>query len=411
MLGYAEMKEAVIWVQTTETALVRCEYWLSNYTKDTLTTNAIVTNPAQAFTVKLLLDQVEPGQKYNYQILINDKVVQLDYPTTFKTQPIWRWRTDAPDFTMALGSCAYANDPPYDRPGTPYGRGYEIFNTIYEIQPDAMLWLGDNVYLREADWYSRTGIMYRYTHARSVKEMQPLLASVNHFAIWDDHDFGPNDSDRSYHLKDVTLEAFKLFWPNPSYGVNGQKGITTFFQYHDIDFFLLDDRYFRSPNKRETGTATIMGEEQLDWLIDALVASQAPFKMVAIGGQVLNTAKVAETYAHHHAEERAYLLQRIAEENIKNVIFLTGDRHHTELSKLVNNNGNTVYDLTVSPLTSGVHTNVEEDNRLRVPDTLVEQNNFGLLHFSGPKDARQMTMRIYNIDGLVVWEKTINCEQ
>ena len=48
--------------------------------------------------------------------------------------------------------------------------------------------------------------------------MQPLLARTHNYAIWDDHDFGPNDSDRSSAIKAITLEAFKDSWPNPSYG-------------------------------------------------------------------------------------------------------------------------------------------------------------------------------------------------
>jgi alkaline phosphatase D len=273
--------------------------------------------------------------------------------------------------------------------------------------PDAMLWLGDNVYLREADWYSRTGILHRYTDQRSLKELQPLLASTHHYAIWDDHDFGPNDSDRSYHFKDVTLETFELFWGNPTTGVPGVKGITSFFQYHDMDFFLLDDRYHRSPNYRKTGKATIMGEAQLEWLIDALVASRSPFKFVAIGGQVLNTAPVYENYSHHHAEEREYLLKRIEEEGITGVIFLTGDRHHTELSQYTNAAGNVVYDFTVSPLTSGHARNVTEQNDYRVEGTLVTQRNFGLLEFTGPRKARQLKMSIYDVEGKELWSREV----
>ena len=74
-------------------------------------------------------------------------------------------------------------------------------------------------------------------------------------------------------------------------------GITSYFQWGDVDFFLLDNRYFRSPNYLTEGEKTILGKEQLEWLIDALVKSRAPFKMVAIGGQVLNTAEKYENYA------------------------------------------------------------------------------------------------------------------
>ena len=98
-----------------------------------------------------------------------------------------------PDFRFVIGSCAYINDPPYDRPGEPYGGEYEIFEQIAAQRPDFMIWLGDNVYLREPDWNSEAGILYRYTHTRSLPQLQKLLRICPHYAIWDDHDFGPND--------------------------------------------------------------------------------------------------------------------------------------------------------------------------------------------------------------------------
>ena len=60
-----------------------------------------------------------------------------------------------------------------------------------------MLWLGDNIYTREVDFYSLSGYQKRYTHTRNIKEMQPLLSNTHHYAIWDDHDYGPNNTDRS----------------------------------------------------------------------------------------------------------------------------------------------------------------------------------------------------------------------
>ncbi|MEL6718944.1 MAG: alkaline phosphatase D family protein, partial [Bacteroidota bacterium] len=137
---------------------------------------------------------------------------------------------------------------------------------------------------------------------------------------------------------------------------------------------------------------------------------RAPFKMIAIGGQVLNTAKVFENYAHHHEKERELLLKRIEQEGIKNVVFLTGDRHHTELSKLVNGAGNTLYDVTVSPLTSGVARQKNEVNENRVPNTLVHQHNYGILEFSGPRLERQLKISIYNAQNELLWTQTIDSE-
>ncbi len=411
MVGYSQMLEVALWVQTKEPAKVQIAYWEQGNPTQRMLTDPMRTEKASAFTAKLFADKVQPSKIYDYQLFINNKPIAFDYPTTFKTQTLWQWRTDAPDFKVAVGSCSYVNDPPYDRPGTPYGGEYDIFTNIHKMRPDVMLWLGDNVYLREADWYSRTGIMYRYTHSRSLPELQPLLASAHHYAIWDDHDFGPNDSDGSFPMKETTLEAFRLFWANPTSGINGQPGITSHFQWNDIDFFLLDNRYHRNADLRRSGERAMLGKEQIEWLIDGLVNSRAPFKMIAIGGQVLSTSPVHENYIHFYPEERAYLLRRIEEENIKNVIFLTGDRHHTELDRYINATGNVVYDLTVSPLTSGFARNVETNNTFRIEGTLVTQRNFGLLEFSGKQDERMLTIRIFAANGQELWNQVIKSQQ
>ena len=410
MLGYTDMVESMLWVQTKSAAKVQIAYWEKDTVSEKKFTDLFFTTKKEAFTAHLIADQVKPGKVYEYQLLINDQPVQFDYPTTFQTQSLWQWRTDPPSFKVAVGSCLYVNEPEYDRPGKPYGGGYQIFETIHAQHPDVMLWLGDNTYLREVDWYTRTGFIHRYTHTRSLSELQPLLASTHHYAIWDDHDYGPNDSDRSSVHKGMAKEIFEMFWANPTYGLPGKEGITSWFEFADMDFFLLDNRTFRNPNQRQTGEQVLLGEHQMEWLIDALVASQSPFKLVCIGGQVLNPRKAHESYANLCPEERTYLLKRIGEEGIKNVVFLTGDVHHSELSKLELSNGSVIYDLTVSPLTSGVY-EASPGNSLLEEGTVVNERNFGILEFSGPRTERVMTMHIINSDGVEMWSREIAAEK
>ena len=86
-------------------------------------------------------------------------------------------------------------------------------------------------------------------------------------------------------------------------------GITTAFSYLDVDVFLLDDHSFRVPPV-VTDTATMLGNAaQIDWLIRALKYNDATFKLVALGGQFLNSAAVYETFhvparapAHHRPD-------------------------------------------------------------------------------------------------------------
>lgn len=409
MLGYSEMREVIVWLQTTAKGKIQLNYWDQILPNQIFKSEIVETDISTAFTAKIILSLLEPGKKYGYQVLLNEKPLLFPYPLEFQTQSLWQWRTDPPAFSIALGSCAYINDTPYDRPGKPYGSNYHIFESILAKKPDAMLWLGDNTYLRETDWNSRSGILYRYTHTRATPELQGLLGSVHHYAIWDDHDFGPDNSDRGFIHKEATLEAFRLFWGNPTSGLPDQNGITSQFQWADIDFFLLDNRFSRAPDERKTGERTQFGKAQIEWLLDALKTSKAPFKMVATGGQFLSASAIAENHIKLYPEEREYLIKRIEEEGLTNIIFLTGDRHLTELTELKLPNGKFIYDLTVSPLTSGVNTN-PDSNVLRVPGTLVTEHNFGLLTFSGKRQERKLTIKIFDAAGKEKWMKEILSE-
>ena len=410
MVGYVDMLEVMLWVQTARPAEVQIQYRELGSDGEFLLTAPVQTEHRMAYTAKLLADRVEPGKSYTYDVLVDGKKVELPYPTSFRTQALWAWRSDPPNFKVALGSCVYINETEYDRPGRPYGSEYEIFGAIDDQRPDLMLWLGDNTYLREVDWWTRTGIMHRHTHTRSTAEMQPLLAHTAHYAIWDDHDYGPNNSDRSWINKEVAKEVFDMFWANPGSGLPGQGGITTMFRYNDVDVFLLDNRSFRTPNDQKVGDRTVLGEAQLEWIIESLIFSNARFKLVCIGGQVLNSVERFENYINLAPAERDYLLRRIDQEDIKNVIFLTGDRHHSELSALELPGGNMVYDLTASSLTSGTGRNRDEINTNRVDGTLVVQHNFGMLEFSGPWEERQLVMKICDAAGEILWEHTIKAE-
>ncbi len=410
MLGYSTMREVLLWVQTKQAADVYFRYWETGKTDQKQQTETIRTRKDEAFTARLTASPLEPGKTYDYALYINGKEVKRPYPMQFQSQALWQYRTDPPNFSFVFGSCFYINEEAYDRPGRGYGGDYQIVDAIGKQKADFMLWGGDNVYLREPDWDSQTGIFHRYTHTRSLPQLQPLLANMHHYATWDDHEFGPNDSDRSYPLKHLTERTFNLFWGNLNTNITGQGGVTNHFSWADCDFFLLDNRYFRSPNRRRTGERVMLGDAQIEWLLDALRNSRAPFKFVVMGGQTVNDFAFFENYAIY-PEERARLLKGIEAEEIEGVIFLSGDRHHTILSKLDRPRKYPLYDLTSSALTAGSHTPDEDENSYRVPGTLVSERNFAKLSVSGERKDRVLQIEVFNAQGERLWEHRITAKE
>jgi alkaline phosphatase D len=191
----------------------------------------------EGYTGRFNLKDLAPNTKYSYEILINEKPAKREEPLRFKTQSDWHSSGKPQDFRMVTGSCTYVNDAKVDGDKEPYGSRYGVFKHMANAKPDLMIWLGDNMYLRKPDLDSPAGYIHRYTHTRKIPEMQSLLQTTHHYAIWDDHDFGPNDSDGSWRNKDIALNVFNLFWMNPVSESVDYKSITTKFQYLRSRFF------------------------------------------------------------------------------------------------------------------------------------------------------------------------------
>lgn len=404
MLGPVTLRNASIWLQTDAKADVKLEYREKDSKKDYRATELISTKSEDAFTATFSLGDLVPGTAYEYRVIIDGKKIEARYPLEFKTQAHWQFRSDPPDFSFIAGSCFYVNDVEFDRPGKPYGGEYEILNHMLAKKPDLMLWLGDNTYFREGDFESRSGLYYRQSHTRALPELQPFLASTAHYAIWDDHDYGPNDSDWTYPLKHHALDAFKDFWPSESYGAGHTEGVTSSFVWNDCHFIMLDNRWYRTV---DTMYGTILGEQQRYWLKETLLQSKAPFKFVAVGGQFLSDFAGFENFANYRAE-REEIIQFIDEYKIKGVVFLTGDRHHSEITKLITPNGITIHDVTSSPLTSGPYDHSKEPNTLRVPGSIFGERNFARFEVKGPRKKRKLDITFYSTAGKKLYSYEID---
>jgi alkaline phosphatase D len=409
MLGYVEMMEALVWVQTKSPGDVVVEYWEDVQGATKYRSNVQKTGESSYLTAKFVLSDLKPATAYRYNVIIDGTVAELPYQTMFTTQALWQWRSDPPDFTFALGSCFYINEEEFDRPGNPYGGEYQIVERIADKKPDFMFWLGDNMYLREADFYSVSRINHRYSHTRSVPELQRLLATSAHYATWDDHDYGPNNADRNYSMKEDVLDIFNSYWGNPKAGHDGNKGVYFRFQWADVDFFVTDGRYHRAPNALKDHEKEYLGPEQLQWLKDGLANSRAPFKIIIFGNQAINTGSPFEAFPAYPAEYQE-LMGFIERQGVPGVVFMSGDRHHSELLRYESVSQYPLHEFTVSPLTAGFSRQLvpeERNNPLRVEGKLTHQRNFGLVKVSGKGNDRTMTLENYDVDGNLLWDYTI----
>ena len=219
MLGPAELTGTTVWLQTLRPCRAQVRWWKQGQAEAARLSDPVQTEAAGDHIARFALDGLEPGSRYEYEIYLDGFRVTRPGPLSFQTQAMWRYRTDPPPFRLAIGSCSYINEAPYDRPGEPYGGDYKIFRSIAGARPDFMIWLGDNVYYREMDMTSERSMRRRWAHDRALPELQPLLGTVHHYAIWDDHDFGPNNADRTIPQRETSLRVFRDYWANPTWGL------------------------------------------------------------------------------------------------------------------------------------------------------------------------------------------------
>lgn len=74
MLGYSEMKEVLLWVQTEKAAEVSIQYWEKG-DKTIHKTDPIKTEKAQAYIARIIADEVSMGKRYEYEVLVNGKKI------------------------------------------------------------------------------------------------------------------------------------------------------------------------------------------------------------------------------------------------------------------------------------------------------------------------------------------------
>ncbi|MEM9159043.1 MAG: hypothetical protein AAGB46_08325 [Verrucomicrobiota bacterium] len=216
LLGDSSMSEVKIWIQTDSVAECVVSYWEVDNPAELFRTHPLVSSKRENFIVHCVADKVRSGTEYGYAVELDGKEIPIVFPEgyaeqgriplRFKTPEKWRHRLDnngtPPEFRVAAGSCANIVQEGYGWEEPKYlGGDYRIFESIYEKRPDLMIWLGDNIYLGEEDWTSRTGFFRRYDHFRKQPYLRALNATAHHYAIWDDHDYGPNNSGESFGIR------------------------------------------------------------------------------------------------------------------------------------------------------------------------------------------------------------------
>ena len=185
--------------------------------------------------------------------------------------------------------------------------GYNVFEKIEQSSPSFVALLGDQMY---SDYDGDLNELESYLNNDSIRQVmveegeiilddkavleafrnkynrvygvnfQNMSSSIPLMAIWDDHDYGKDNSDGTYQYKKEARKVFKENFPDYSF-IDEDGGIYYKFSIADVDIFVLDTRWYRSPMQNEDGEVkTMLGSKQLEWLLNELKNSDAKFKIV-----------------------------------------------------------------------------------------------------------------------------------
>lgn len=371
---------AILWSRADRPARMTVVWSTTESMADPRAAPPVDALPEHGLTAKIDLEGLPPGQRIFYEIRFSDPgdpdLVSEPVRGSFETAPAERrnirfvWGGDVagqgwginpdfggmrmfetmravePDFFIHSGDTIYA-----DHPILPEGRARN---------PDGSVWR--NVTIPEKLKVAETLDEYRMNHAYNLMDehVRRFNAQVPVYAQWDDHDVLNNwywelrkDRDRRYKEGSVAvlahraMQAFHEYLPTRRHPLEQERIFTSFRYGPSLEVFRIDLRSYRGANEESLETslspqARIVGQRQLAWLMEALAASTATWKVIACDkplGVVIwddpDTRVTVDGVAQGHNGrplgrelEIADLLRFIRDRSIRNVVWLTADIHY-----------------------------------------------------------------------------------
>lgn len=253
-------------------------------------------------------------------------VAATDYVCTFSASGSTlvgetRFRTfaDGPqDALVVFGSCATT------------GSNSVIFDTMRESRPDLFVHLGDLHYdnIQKPD---TTRFRRAFDRVLTSPRQSALFRSAPIVYVWDDHDFGGNDSDRTSPSAPAAHQVYRECVPHYPLEGDVRGTIQQALTIGRVRLLITDSRSGRDPIDRKASAPTSMlGAAQRAWLLRELESARdAP--LVVWANPVPWITKADERTEHGwapYAAERVEIANRIEElELTRRLIMISGDAH------------------------------------------------------------------------------------
>lgn len=271
------------------------------------------------------VDGLELDTRYWYALEVDGEVDRTRIGT-FRTFP-----DRARPLRLAFGSCART------------GSNGAVFDAIRAAQPDVYVNLGDfhygDIFVDDVDDYRQVFDVQLTRPAQAA-----LYRSVPIAYVWDDHDFGPDNADRTAPGRNAAMVAYREYVPH--YELAGPtSAIFQAFTIGTTRVVMTDARSERDPDTDpDTGRKTMLGDVQLRWLLAELERAATDHDLVIWVNPVpwVDPAEAgADSWAGYDAERRR-IAEHIAELGIDHLVMVSGDAHMVAIDDGTHTNYSTV---------------------------------------------------------------------
>jgi alkaline phosphatase D len=315
------------------------------------------------FTARTFVNGLKPDRHYFYRFVTDDSKSPVG---RFKTAPPLNSRKP---IRIAFYSCQH------------YEAGfYNAQRAIAnEKDLDLVLCLGDYIYEysdgkgvrrdtsgnnHDGDTQLLSEYWSKYRLYKSDRDLQAMHAAHPFLSVWDDHEVEDNyaDGQPSSNQQDPSKTQLRDYPRRVPFAQREANGYRAFFNFMPrarfkgdrrrvyeeyrlgklVDLLLTDERQYRDRqpcnDAQLAGCAdadsprTMLGAKQLDWFLQNLQGSRATWKLWGTELMVMATRIAAGVPAQvdawdGYAYERKRILDFILDNNIQNVVAITGDIH------------------------------------------------------------------------------------
>jgi alkaline phosphatase D len=382
-------QSAIIWSRANKPAQMHVDYDTDHNFLNPRSEISPTVNETSDFAAHVKLSNLNPDTVYHYKVWFSDprdrSLVSNSLVGSFKTAPE-NSGTSSP-ITFIVGG---------DLGGQEYCRrveiGYPLFSVMKELSPDFFVFNGDQIYgdeyctedgpadppARFSDWNNILGdfvsVLYdkvdwtdikqprdifsqHWAYNRADPVYQEFLRNVSMYSIADDHEVIDNYGNWSYfndanknrngfhNVVRAGMDAFFSYSPIDRNQSDPYRIYRSFNWGKDLELFILDTHNYRSRNDlpNTDPNKTLLGTEQLHWLEQSLLNSNATWKVIlnSVPLTVPNcpdggpyVPRGCDNWANEagsnmtFSKERDEFLNFLSDNSIKNVIFITTDIHY-----------------------------------------------------------------------------------